>query len=393
MSKFKSNKGITLVALIITIIVLLILAMVSISLIINSGIITKSKSAVDRYSDEEIQEMIKTGYSEYKMSQFTGQALSLRQAINNSGLAITDEDITGEGPWTITVGGKSYTLSTNGAVGIAEVIDMNTVIANAQKHPNQTSTDDIGIDMYGNSVNLDYWDYELNQTNDTFGTGKDIGSGMRSVGYKGQISDVDGKIVGEIPQFIKKDDKTYTLTSLGYCFKHLSLTTAPTIPNSVTDMGSTFNGCTSLTTVGNIPNSVTDMNYTFKGCTSLTTVGTIGNSVTNMGSTFDGCTSLTTVGNIPNSVTDMNYTFKGCTSLTTVGTIGNSVTNMVGTFNGCYSLTGNLVINANSVSQYSNCFTSTARNEGCNLVVSGTCPQLDDIIATKSESSHITKGN
>ncbi len=49
MNKLKNKNGITLVALIITIIVLLILAMVSISLVMNSGIITKSKDSVDKY--------------------------------------------------------------------------------------------------------------------------------------------------------------------------------------------------------------------------------------------------------------------------------------------------------------------------------------------------------
>lgn len=43
--------GITLVALVISIIVLLILATVSISLVINNGILDKAKYAVNKYSD------------------------------------------------------------------------------------------------------------------------------------------------------------------------------------------------------------------------------------------------------------------------------------------------------------------------------------------------------
>ena len=43
MSKLKNNKGITLVALIITIIVLLILAIVSIRLVMNGGIIDRAE--------------------------------------------------------------------------------------------------------------------------------------------------------------------------------------------------------------------------------------------------------------------------------------------------------------------------------------------------------------
>ena len=53
------NKGITLVALIITIIVLLILATVSISLVINTGILNKAQHGVDKYSEEEEFEQVK----------------------------------------------------------------------------------------------------------------------------------------------------------------------------------------------------------------------------------------------------------------------------------------------------------------------------------------------
>lgn len=57
---FKKEKGITLVALVVTIVVLLILAGVSISLVVGqNGIVTKSKQARDEYknaaSNEEIQ--------------------------------------------------------------------------------------------------------------------------------------------------------------------------------------------------------------------------------------------------------------------------------------------------------------------------------------------------
>ena len=55
----KSKSAITLVALIITIIVLLILATVSISLIINNGILNKAQYGIDKYSEEEELEQIK----------------------------------------------------------------------------------------------------------------------------------------------------------------------------------------------------------------------------------------------------------------------------------------------------------------------------------------------
>ncbi len=49
MKKIKNQKGITLIALVITIIILLILAGVALSIIFNGGVIDKSQNAVDSY--------------------------------------------------------------------------------------------------------------------------------------------------------------------------------------------------------------------------------------------------------------------------------------------------------------------------------------------------------
>ena len=54
--KLKNNKGITLVALVITIIILLILAMVSISLVMNTRIINHANNAVTSYKEAEENE-------------------------------------------------------------------------------------------------------------------------------------------------------------------------------------------------------------------------------------------------------------------------------------------------------------------------------------------------
>ncbi len=118
-----------------------------------------------------------------------------------------------------------------------------------------------------------------------------------------------------------------------------SLTTAPAIPSSVTDMFQTFMDCTSLTTAPVIPSSVTDMSQTFWDCTALVTAPVIPNGVTDMEQTFWGCTALVTAPVIPNGVTDMSYTFADCTSLTTAPAIPSSVTDMFQTFMDCTSLT------------------------------------------------------
>ena len=117
MSKLKNNKGITLVALIITIIVLLILATVSIRLVMNGGIIDKSKNAVDKYSNEEIMEQIKLAYQEYQMSQYTDNPLTLQQAMDKAfgeGVATVSGDATSG--YKVKVKGIVYPLSANGTV-------------------------------------------------------------------------------------------------------------------------------------------------------------------------------------------------------------------------------------------------------------------------------------
>ena len=72
--KLKQTKGITLIALIITIIILLILAMVSIRLIMNNGIIAKAEKATNDYSVSEEKEQIQLGYTDYQMAQTQGES-------------------------------------------------------------------------------------------------------------------------------------------------------------------------------------------------------------------------------------------------------------------------------------------------------------------------------
>ena len=69
--QMKGNKAITLVALIITIVILLVLATVSISLVMNDGIIDRANKGVNKYSEGEIEEQIKLAYQEYQMHKYS----------------------------------------------------------------------------------------------------------------------------------------------------------------------------------------------------------------------------------------------------------------------------------------------------------------------------------
>ena len=69
MNKIKLEKGITLIALIITIVVLLIIAVVTIGAVKDDGIIEHAQSAGDSYTVEQEKERIALAYSEYQIEK------------------------------------------------------------------------------------------------------------------------------------------------------------------------------------------------------------------------------------------------------------------------------------------------------------------------------------
>jgi hypothetical protein len=116
--------------------------------------------------------------------------------------------------------------------------------------------------------------------------------------------------------------------------------TSVTIPDSVTSIGiSAFTKCRSLTSV-TLPNSVTYISENaFSLCSGLTSI-TIGSGVTSIGnSAFYGCSGLTgmTIGSGVTSIGDS--AFYGCSRLTSI-TIGSGVTSIGNsTFQSCSGLT------------------------------------------------------
>ena len=148
---------------------------------------------------------------------------------------------------------------------------------------------------------------------------------------------------------------------------------------SVNTMYYTFYGCTSLTTAPAIPDGITNLFGAFSCCEVLVAAPAIPNSVIDMSCTFEMCLSLTTAPLIPNSVENMSCTFWYCPALTTVPTIPNSVTNMSSTFFYCTSLTSTIEVNANPTS-YDSCLNGTEITG-----ITGSCSQAtkDALMATK----------
>ena len=283
------------------------------------------------------------------------------------------------------------------------------------KHPAQIVSEEIGIGTDGEPVNMDKWKPTFDNDSNSYILADDMYGNV--IPYKGEI--IEGRIEGCIPEYVYNEDegKFLKITNIEYLFSRntelvyapeipssvtdmsdtfsgcTSLIKAPEIPDSVTDMASTFSECTSLTQAPEIPSSVTDMSATFSRCTSLIKAPEILDSVTDMDLTFSQCTSLTQAPEIPSSVTSMRLTFYRCTGLTQAPEIPSSVTNMNNTFSECISLTGNLIVNATLKEDdyyWMGCLSDAATNEGCNLVLSGSCPKLQQIYETANGNPNVT---
>ena len=111
--KRNTQRGITLVALVITIIVLLILAMVSRKIAIDGGLITKASKATDTHTIGAEKEAIQLGYSEYQIDLAKkGSATLTVEGSSN----ITQ---TSDGGWKVTFSettGNVYTVDGKGEI-------------------------------------------------------------------------------------------------------------------------------------------------------------------------------------------------------------------------------------------------------------------------------------
>ncbi len=82
---FNKNQGITLIALIVTIVVLLILAGVSINLVLgNNGVIKKSKEAKEEYNKSSVKEKVGLLLNEYAINNQTEEEANLAKFLRQN---------------------------------------------------------------------------------------------------------------------------------------------------------------------------------------------------------------------------------------------------------------------------------------------------------------------
>ena len=356
MKNAKENKGITLVALIITVIILLILAGVTISLVIGeNGIITRSKETSKKSFEKDVQESLELAIADLEISKTE----------SGEKVEITD-------------------LLEKGYINEEGVININKLLGKKGQYGNGANKQDVFI-----IENNELWYYEKN------GEGKKI-SKLSNLGYlptdekylelyqdgisyigianysqyyicnqgaSGKESpletyviphEINGKKIEAVGHFNSPNIKKIIIKNgfeyIGIAaFAGCTSLESVEIPNSVTRIGpEAFAECKSLKSI-DIPSSVSDIGeaafwgckiledislkeglkgigtMAFGDCTNLVNLK-IPNSVESIGeSAFSNCTKLKNI-NIPEKVTKINrYLFRNCTSLESI-TIPKNIT-------------------------------------------------------------------
>lgn len=390
--KLKKNNGITLIALVVAIIVILILAGISISSLTGqNGIIRRAIVAKEEMNKSNMEEKLKMILFNDKIDNYTSQTdeNSIEEELKKMGTnvlvvkwqnyIIFDLDTNEE--YRIMDNGKIENI---GTTNLGQKLKNTKTADPEQLEWDSSSTNIIGLDDEGNTVNMLRWEYVLIDSESIGKVGtyalNDInaldatGSSGRTSGYKESyvlndktISNYneDGTIKGKIPAYISIDggENFISVTNMVHTFYVCDkLIKAPEIPNTIVTMSLCFFRANNLTNApSKIPGNVKDASYSFRetsihevpvledgiqniknmfeSCTIINKAPTIPQTVTNMASTFSNCPSLEKMPEIPDNVINLQETFKACTSLNEISSIGKNVENMDATFRECVNLT------------------------------------------------------
>ena len=362
-------------ALVVTVIILLILAGVSINLVLGqNGLIAKAKEARDKSKNATNDEayLINGTISDYIKDQ-VGE--NDDNEIKRNGKIPSDGEYTIKATGTVLTGSNGDDFPENPSAGDTYtegdyIYTYNKGDGYGTEWCVKVNWDKEYYDDEGNFLDID----EITE----FGEIVSEIAGKPMTHMTETFEDCwDLLIAPKIPQSVTNMNYTF-----GWCH---ALVEAPKIPNNVVNMEYTFSDCTDLSKAPEIPDSVTNMDGTFYQCESLIETPIIPESVTSLSQTFLYCKSLVDAPKIPKNVTNLKETFKGCSALKNAPEIPSSVTNMYGTFWNCISLTGSITINAN-LDNYDDCFSGTTKP----ITLTGTSTKLEDLKETVYPNDHIT---
>lgn len=364
----KNSKGITLISLVVTIIILIILSAITINLVLGeNGIIEKSKETSLKQDNATIYEMLqnKLGYNyiDNKTNISGNQTSQIDHLLSN-------------GCITSTADGYK--------------VDVAVIIGNSLKTGNGSDLKDvymIKVNDSTNEMNLIYYDKESNaNVIGTLGILEEtthLPNDFWVITNSGEIS------VNKVKYFPNEADESsyygYSNTDDSYDFFNIAVPkkvnnitvksiatgafsyipiSSVTIPNSIKTIGdSAFTSCGKLENVNILGSEVNVGNATFAGCSNLSNM-IISGSLSRIGtSAFGGCSKLISITIPGNDASIGDAAFAGCSGLESVTILGESVSIGNGTFSGSSNLSNVTIsgsISSIGISAFSNCIKLTS---------------------------------
>ena len=331
MPRIKENKGVTLIALVVTIVVLLILSGITLSAITgDSGVVENAKSTRDSANDMNEFKAIELAVID-AMTRGNNKLREkdLKEAFANILSQEELDEITGNGPWTIKRGKNRYIINDDGEVERYEYMEPTkiwsklfsngTLILSSKEIQSYTEYDSSATDV---TVSQDY---------------KDTATKWNSADIKKVV--ILDKIAPQNAyqmfyctnlESIENIENLHTeninnMSSMFYkCNKIKELDLSRFDTSNVQTMAAMFVECSSLEKL-NINNfntaNVKSMSQMFQSCTSLKSLDLSSfntSNVTNMNSMFNQCTNLTEI-DVSSFNTekfeDMDWMFRECKSL------------------------------------------------------------------------------
>ena len=274
----KENKGITLIALVITIIVLLILAGVAIATLTGeNGILTKANEAKTKTTEagayEQVEVAVAGSMGTDGQLNYTDLEKNLKN-IDGIDESTVPSPITQENfPITVTVDGIDVEIKETGEVQLA---------FNAEEWDKTACNENCFIWESNNPSDGEKYHTIIGYADSICNEVK-IRIPSRCHEIRCDVVNFDGKGRDFAKAYNDKIELPNTVLKIGnFAFAYFKAKSI-NIPNSVTSIGGTaFCGCTALTNI-TVPDSVTYIGeVAFCGCKNLTNI-TIPNSVTNIG--------------------------------------------------------------------------------------------------------------
>ena len=357
----KREKGITLIALAITIISMLILAGVSINALNNNGVIGQSKTAKEKSIIANEKEAIYLAWNNLVMNDVeenTGISdVDFENELKKNGND-TKVEYDEEKNYIVqfNVTNHTYLVDKYGNIYETESNEENSEDNNIEEN---LADEIIYVTLYSDGT-LAF------STNEETGSSKtvskkytilknDVYDNVASVPWKEEVQNI--KTVNFTDKVTPRNMKNWfcDCTNLDKIENIANLET-----KYVKDMTNSFRECSSIKSI-DVSNfntrKVTTMQCMFCECTKLASINVSNfntGKVTNMRSMFYNCTSLANIdvnGFNTENVTDMGWMFYGCTKLASINVSNfntGKVTTMQGMFRGCTNLTNIDVSNFNT---------------------------------------------